>query len=83
MLKRKNTISFGFVMGSILASALSSSAVHASQFVADLVPNAWETVTRQVLLRDKMYSANLYGAPAAIQVMFKDGVSPGGSIVGK
>ena len=70
------SIPFKTAVSMTLIGLLSSSVVNASQFVADLVPSAWETINRQVVVRDKMYSANLYGAPATIQVMFESNGQP-------
>lgn len=59
-----------------LSSGLFSATANAAQFVADLVPQQWLEINRSVDVRQKLYSTNLYGATAEVQVNFKDNGVP-------
>lgn len=72
---RKMSCSRSLLALSFLTGFFSATA-NATQYVADLVPQEWLEINRSVEVRQKLYSTNLYGAEAEVQVMFKQNGSP-------
>lgn len=68
--------SFSALLAATLVSGIFTANANATQFVADLVPKEWVEINRSVDVRQKLYSANLYGASAEVQIMFKNSGTP-------
>lgn len=66
----------GIIFNAAITAALISPLAQADQYVADLVPSTWDQIERQVVVRQKMYSANLYGDLAHFQIMLESSGQP-------